>query len=96
MPALVLFHLLAFDMTCPAATMSAMESAATLLTKVGEAALRRWAVSNMAGLTRAFKSVIHDESIMVEGATKAPDNTYRITGSRRPATGSPGDTVNDY
>jgi hypothetical protein len=32
-----------------------------------------WDVSNKAGLTEFFKPVIHEESIKVAGATKAPD-----------------------
>jgi len=32
-----------------------------------------WDVSNKAGLTEAFKPVIHEESIKLAGATKAPD-----------------------
>jgi len=32
-----------------------------------------WDVANKAGLTEVFKPVIHEESIKVAGATKAPD-----------------------
>ena len=45
-----------------------------------------WDVSNKAGLTEVFKPVIHEESIIVAGATKAPDYTFRI-GGRRHRTG---------
>ena len=41
-----------------------------------------WDVSNEAGLTEVFKPVIHEESIKVAGATKAPDYTFRIGGRR--------------
>jgi hypothetical protein len=41
-----------------------------------------WDVSNKAGLTEVFKPVIHEESIKVAGATKAPDYTFRIGGRR--------------
>jgi len=37
-----------------------------------------WDVANKAGLTEVFKPVIHEESIKVAGATKAPDYTFRI------------------
>jgi hypothetical protein len=37
-----------------------------------------WDVANKAGLTEVFKPVIHEESIKVAGATKAPDSaTYQ-------------------
>ena len=50
-----------------------------------------WDVSNKAGLTgacpersrRVFKPVIHEESIKMAGATKAPDYTFRIGAHRR-------------
>ena len=41
-----------------------------------------WDVANKAGLTEVFKPVIHEESIKVAGATKAPDYTFRIGGRR--------------
>jgi hypothetical protein len=40
-----------------------------------------WDVANKAGLTEVFKPVIHEESIKVAGATKAPDYTFRIGGT---------------
>jgi len=43
---------------------------------------RGWDVSNKAGLTEAFNPVIHEESIKIAGATKAPDHTFRIGGRR--------------
>jgi len=39
-----------------------------------------WDIANKAGLTEVFKPVIHEESIKVAGATKAPDYTFRIGG----------------
>ena len=48
-----------------------------------------WDVANNAGLTEVFKPVIHEESIKVAGATKAPD--FRdIADSRRLAADGPG------
>jgi hypothetical protein len=41
-----------------------------------------WDVANKAGLTEVYKPVIHEESIKVAGATKAPDYTFRIGGRR--------------
>jgi predicted type IV restriction endonuclease len=41
-----------------------------------------WDVSNKAGLTEVFKPVIHEESIKIAGATKAPGYTFRIGGRR--------------
>jgi len=37
-----------------------------------------WDVYNRAGLSETFKQVIHEESIKVTGATKAPDCTFRM------------------
>ena len=39
-----------------------------------------WDVANKAGLTEVYKPVIHEESIKIAGATKAPDYTFRIGG----------------
>ena len=36
---------------------------------------RGWDVANKAGLTEVYKPVIHEESIKIAGATKAPDYT---------------------
>jgi len=44
-----------------------------------------WDVSNKASLTEVFKLVIHEESIKVAGATKAPDYTFRIGADKCPA-----------
>jgi len=37
---------------------------------------------NRKGLSETFKQVIHEETIKVAGATKAPDYTFRIGGRR--------------
>ena len=42
-----------------------------------------WDVANKAGLTEVFKPVIHEESIKVAGASKAPDYAFRIGGRIR-------------
>ena len=41
-----------------------------------------WDMDNKQGLSETFKQVIHEESIKVAGATKAPDYTFRIGGRR--------------
>jgi hypothetical protein len=41
-----------------------------------------WDTDNKRGLSETFKPVIHEESIKVAGATKAPDYTFRIGGRR--------------
>ena len=41
-----------------------------------------WDVTNKVGLTEVFKSVIHEESIKVAGASKAPDYSFSIGGRR--------------
>ena len=48
-----------------------------------------WDVANKAGLTEVFKPVIHEESIKVAGATKAPDFRDAADG-RRLTADSPG------
>ena len=42
-----------------------------------------WDVFNKAGYAEAYKDVIHEDSIEVEGATKAPDYAFRIGGQRK-------------
>jgi predicted type IV restriction endonuclease len=39
-----------------------------------------WDMDNKQGLSETFKQVIHEESIKVAGASKAPDYTFRIGG----------------
>jgi len=46
-----------------------------------------WDVSNKAGLTEVFKPVIHEESIKIAGATKAPDFQDSADGRRLTADG---------
>jgi predicted type IV restriction endonuclease len=41
-----------------------------------------WDVDNEQGLAEAYKDVIHEDAIKVGGATKAPDNCFRIGGRR--------------
>jgi hypothetical protein len=43
-----------------------------------------WDMDNKQGLSETFKQVIHEESIKVAGASKAPDYTFRIGGHRTP------------
>ena len=42
-----------------------------------------WDVFNKAGYAEAYKDVIHEDSLEVEGATKAPDYAFRIGGQRK-------------
>jgi hypothetical protein len=42
-----------------------------------------WDVFNRAGYAEAYKDVIHEDSLEVEGATKAPDYAFRIGGGRK-------------
>ncbi len=42
-----------------------------------------WDIDNKQGLSETFKQVIHEESIKVAGASKAPDYTFRIGGRRQ-------------
>ena len=46
-----------------------------------------WDVTNKAGLTEVFKPVIHEESIKIAGATKAPDFQDSADGRRLTADG---------
>ena len=67
---------------------------AYLAERYNEAQLRRefidpmfaalgWDVNNTQGYAEAYKDVIHEDSIKVGSATKAPDNCYRIGGTRK-------------
>ena len=49
-----------------------------------------WDVTNKAGLTEVFKPVIHEESIKIAGATKAPDFRDFAYGRRLAANGHGG------
>jgi type I restriction-modification system DNA methylase subunit len=42
-----------------------------------------WDVTNKAGYAEQYKDVIHEDSIKVAGATKAPDYCFRIGGARK-------------
>ena len=42
-----------------------------------------WDVANRAGYAEAYKDVIHEDTIKVGGATKAPDYCFRIGGARK-------------
>ena len=42
-----------------------------------------WDVANKAGYAEAYKDVIHEDAIIVGGATKAPDYCFRIGGARK-------------
>jgi len=42
-----------------------------------------WDVTNIAGNAQAYKDVIHEDAIKVGGATKAPDYSFRIGGTRK-------------
>ena len=42
-----------------------------------------WDVNNTEGLAEAYKDVIHEDSIRVGSATKAPDYCFRVGGTRK-------------
>ena len=42
-----------------------------------------WDVENESGAAEAYKDVIHEDTIKVGGATKAPDYCFRIGGARK-------------
>ena len=42
-----------------------------------------WDVTNKAGYAEPYKDVIHEDAVKVGGATKAPDYSFRIGGSRK-------------
>jgi hypothetical protein len=42
-----------------------------------------WDVDNEQGFAEAYKDVIHEDSIKIGGATKAPDYSFRIGGTRK-------------
>ena len=42
-----------------------------------------WDMTNRAGYAEAYKDVIHEDSIKIAGATKAPDYCFRIGGRRK-------------
>ncbi|QEC48535.1 N-6 DNA methylase [Baekduia soli] len=42
-----------------------------------------WDVDNAAGYAEAYKDVVHEDSIRIEGSPKAPDYSLRIGGTRK-------------
>ena len=42
-----------------------------------------WDVDNKAGYALAYRDVIHEDAVKVAGATKAPDYSFRIGGTRK-------------
>ena len=42
-----------------------------------------WDVANSSGFSEAYKDVVHEASLKVGGATKAPDYAFRIGGARK-------------
>jgi len=42
-----------------------------------------WDVDNKAGYTLAYRDVIHEDEVKVAGATKVPDYSFRIGGTRK-------------
>ena len=42
-----------------------------------------WDVFNRQGYAEAYKDVIHEDLLEIEGATKAPDYAFRIGGQRK-------------
>jgi hypothetical protein len=42
-----------------------------------------WDVDNEQGYAEAYKDVVHEDSVQVEGRTKAPDYSFRIGGTRK-------------
>ncbi len=42
-----------------------------------------WDMTNRAGLAEAYKEVIHEDSLRIEGAMKAPDYTFRVGSEKK-------------
>ena len=42
-----------------------------------------WDIDNAQGFAEAYKDVVHEDAIKVDGATKAPDYSFRIGGQRK-------------
>jgi type I restriction-modification system DNA methylase subunit len=42
-----------------------------------------WDVSNRNGYAEAYKEVIHEDAVKINGSTKAPDYSFRIGGTRK-------------
>lgn len=70
------------------------QESAFLSSKYKEAQLRQefidplfsalgWDMENKQGSSEAYKDVVHEDSIMIGGAYKAPDYSFRVGGSRK-------------
>src|ERR1044072_1934254 len=42
-----------------------------------------WDVDNTAGYAEAYKDVVHEDSIRIDGSPKAPDYSLRVGGTRK-------------
>lgn len=42
-----------------------------------------WDVNNRQGYAEAYKDVVHEDAIKIGGATKAPDYSFRVGGTRK-------------
>lgn len=42
-----------------------------------------WDIMNKGGLAEAYKDVIHEDAVKIGGATKAPDYSFRVGGTRK-------------
>lgn len=42
-----------------------------------------WDIDNAQGFAEAYKDVIHEDALKIEGATKAPDYCFRVGGTRK-------------
>ena len=42
-----------------------------------------WDIENAQGFSEAYKDVVHEDTIKVEGSMKAPDYSFRIGGQRK-------------
>jgi len=42
-----------------------------------------WDIDNEQGYAEAYKDVVHEDTIKIGGATKAPDYAFRIGGARK-------------
>ena len=42
-----------------------------------------WDMTNRGGLAEAYKEVIHEDSLRIEGAIKAPDYTFRVGSEKK-------------
>jgi SAM-dependent methyltransferase len=42
-----------------------------------------WDIDNSSGYAEAYKDVVHEDSLKIDGSTKAPDYSFRIGGTRK-------------